>query len=260
MSAPPYGLISNRAKYSYATGWTAEMVWCLAAADVSAFLAANYLDEYAASTNMAVVEILDEPWMEGDIVINAQGYTASRKITLKFAVVYLDVAWPDGMTRPSYRTGTTLKLYTKYGGRYQPLPPQAIKPASGPVPGPNTQLSQYIALNEYHVEWDRVESAPNFTGFVGAVNSDEFLGCDAGQLLCFGANQEPSFVLDPLNPCATKTTVVLKQQAIVVASGDNAGTYGWNDWYNPKTQQWESLALSNGQPPYNAVAFSSMFA
>ena len=132
------------------------MVYCLPAADVPAFIAGTYLAEYVASTNMAVVEILDDPWMEKD-VIGSQGYSNSRRITLKFAVVYLDVPWPAGITRPSYRTGTTLKLHTTYGGQYLPLPPAGIKPAAGPVPGPGTQNPLYIALNEYHVEWDRVE-------------------------------------------------------------------------------------------------------
>ena len=170
--------------------------------------------------------------------------------------------WPESIPRPGYASGTTLKLHTSYGGQYQPIPPAAIKPAAGaPAAGPNTQLSQYIALNEYHVQWDRVPaaSAPDFTGYAGAVNSDSFMGCDPGQLYCAGAHQEPSFLLDPANAVAWKTTVTLKQRKIVVASGDNAGSYGWNDWFNPKTQRWETLALSNGQPPYNAVAFSAMF-
>ena len=64
MTNPPYGLVSNKAKYSYATGWTAEMMYCMAAADVPAFLENMYLAQYAASPNMAVVAIDDEPWME----------------------------------------------------------------------------------------------------------------------------------------------------------------------------------------------------
>ena len=257
---PPYGIVSNKAEYTYAAGWTAEMVYCLPAAEVAAFIAGNYLDEYLASLNMAVVKITDEPWMEGDVV-DSLGTSQSRRVTLHFAVVYLDVPWPANITRPAYLSGTTLRLTTKYGGQYQPLPPSAIAPATGPTPGPNTQLSVYIALNEYHVEWDRVQSLADldFTGLIGAVNSDAFMGCPPGTLLCAGACQEPSYVLDPLNPCAWKTTVTLKQRAIVVAAGGNAGTYGWNDWYNPKTQKWEPLSLSNGQPPYNPVAFSGMF-
>ncbi len=140
MSAPPYGNISTKARHSYTTGWTAEMVYCLPAADVPAFIAGTYLAEYIAGTKMAVVEILDDPWMEKD-VIGSQGYSNSRRITLKFAVVYLNVPWPAGITRPSYRTGTTLKLHTTYGGQYLPLPPAGIKPsqARSPVPTRNTR-------------------------------------------------------------------------------------------------------------------------
>ncbi len=260
MINPPYGLVSNKAKYSYATGWTAEMVYCMAGADVPAFVESMYLAEYAASPSMAVVAVDDEPWMETDVVTST-GYTNSRKITLHFAIVYLDVPWPSNIVQPAYASGTTLKLKTRYAGQYQPIPPSAIQPSTGPTPGPNTQLSQYIALNEYTVEWDRVQDLDSldFSGYVGAVNSDDFMGCASGTLFCAGAPQEPSFVLNPVNPCAWKTTVTLKQRAIVVADGDNAGTYGWNDWLNPKTQQWEPLTLTNGEPPYNAVEFSEMF-
>jgi hypothetical protein len=207
---------------------------------------------------MQVVAISDEPWMEGDVLNPATGYSNSRRVTLHFAIVYLNVPWPASISRPSSAAGTTLKLKTRFGGQYQPLPPAAIQPAAGPVPGPNTQQAVYYALNEYNVEWDRVIAAavPDFTGYAGAVNSDSFMGCDPGQLFCAGASQEPSYILDPTHPLSWKTTVTLKQKKIVVAGG---GVYGWNDWYNPKTQQWEALSLTNGQPPYNPVAFSGMF-
>ena len=256
----PYGIAKNKATYGY-NGWQAEMVYCLPAAEVAAFISGNYLDEYAASTNMAVVEIIDEPWMEGDVIAADTGLSQSRRVTVRFAVVYLDVPWPTHITRPSYTSGTTLKLRARYAGQYQPLPPAAITPASGPVPGPNTQESLYIAIDEYHVEWDRVQDLDDldFSDLIGAVNSDTFMGCASGQLLCFGASQGPSFVLNPLNPCAWKTIVTLKRRAITVASGPNAGEYGWNDWFNPRTQQWEAISLANGQPKYDSTAFSGMF-
>ncbi len=257
----PYGRVSNKRYLTYANGWRAEMVYCLAAADVNDFILDNYLDSYVYNDNLAVIEIKDEPWMENDVV-DSNGYSNSRKVTIIFGIVYLDVAWPAPIIRPAYAAGTTLKLKTKYGGQYQPIPPSAVTPSSGPVPGPNTQLAQYICLNEYTIEWDRVQDLDglDFSEIIGSVNSDSFLGCAPGTLFCAGAPQEPSFVINPDDPLSWKTTVTLKQRCIVVASGDNAGTYGWNDWYNPKTQQWEPLALTNGAPPYNAVAFSGMFA
>jgi hypothetical protein len=85
------------------------------------------------------------------------------------------------------------------------------------------------------------------------------MGCDPGTLLCEGAPQDNTTVLSPSNPMAWKTTVTLKQRKIIVGAGANAGTYGWNDWFNPKTQKWEALTLSNGQPPYNTTSFAGMF-
>lgn len=251
----PYGLQKSTATYGY-NGWTAELVYCLAAADVPAFLASNYLDEIAAATQMAVTEIIDEPWMEGDIV-NAEGYTNSRRITVKYAVVYLAVAWPDAIAQPAYAAGTTLKLHATYGGQLQPLAPRAIASGTGPVPSPNTQHSVYVVLNEYHVEWGRVTdlTSLDFSELIGAVNDDDFLGVPAGQLLCAGATLAPSFVLTPGAPCAWTATVTLKQKSIT----DGTGTYGWNDWYNPATQQYEACTLTSGQPPYDTETFGGMF-
>ena len=237
------------------------MVYCLPAAAVPAFVLADYLAEYTAYPNLAVTRITDEPWMEGDVV-DAVGYSASRKITLHFSVVYLDVPWPSNIIQPAYATGTTLKLATHYAGQYLTIPPAGIKPAAGgPVPGPNTQATQYVCLNEYTIEWDRVTNLDDldFDALIGCVNSEEFLGQPAGTLLCEGAPQTPSFVLNPVSPLAWKTVVTIKQRMIIVSDGDNAGTYGWNDWYNPKTQQWEALTLTNGQPPYDEADFSGMF-
>jgi hypothetical protein len=252
----PYGIAKNKATYGY-NGWHAEMVYCMASSEVAAFIAGNYLDEYAASTQMAVVEIIDEPWMDGDVLDPVTGLSESRRVTVRFAVVYLDVPWPSHITQPGYATGTTLKLHATYGGQLQPIAPRAMRHASGPAAGPNTQISAYVVLNEFHVEWGRVADLDDmdFNDLLGCVNSDEFMGVPAGQLLCAGASYTPSFVLTPGSPCAWTVVVTLKQKSIT----DSSGTYGWNDWFNPATQQWEELTLTSGDPPYDTTAFSGMF-
>ncbi len=252
----PYGIAKNKAAYGY-HGWTAEMVYCLPSSEVAAFIAGNYLDEYAASTQMAVVEIVDEPWMEGDVVAVDTGVSQNRRVTVRFAIVFLDVPWPTAITRPDYAAGTTLKLHTKYGGQLTPLAPRSHRPSAGPVAGPNTQFSIYEVLNEFHVEWDRVQDMDSldFSDWIGAVNSDTFLGVPAGQLLCAGATIDPSYVLNPDNPCSYRAVLTFKQKAIT----DATGVYGWNDWYNPATQQWEELTLTSGSPPYDTEAFAGIF-
>ncbi len=252
----PYGIAKNKATYGY-NGWQAELVNCLAVRDVAAFISGNYLDEYAASANMAVVEIIDEPWMDGDVVDATTGVSESRRVTVRFAIVYLDVPWPDAITRPSYASATTLKLHASYGGYLQPLAPMAIQPASGPVPGPNTQLSLYIVLNEYHVEWGRVTdlSSLDFSDLQGTVNADDFMGVPAGQLLFAGASLSPGFVLTPGSPLAWTANVTLKQKTIITADGN----FGWNDWLNPKTQAYEACYLATGDQPYDSETFGGMF-
>jgi hypothetical protein len=251
------GIIRNKAHYGY-QGWDAEMVYALQASEVAAFIASNYLDEYAAANQMAVVDIIDEPWMDGgDVLDPATGISQSRRVTVRFAIVYLDVPWPMAITRPAYAGGTTLKLHATYSGQLLPLAPRAHRPAAGPVAGPNTQFSVYVALNEFHVEWGRVTdlASLDFSDLIGAVNSDTFMGVPAGQLLCAGVTLTPSFVLTPGEPCAWTVVVTVKQKS----QTDSTGTYGWNDWYNPATQQWEEFTLTSGDPPYDTTAFSGMF-
>ena len=127
------GIVKNKARYSY-HGWDAEMVYCLPASAVAAFIASNYLDEYAASLQMAVVEILDDPWMEGDVINATTGLSNNRRLTVRFAVVYLDVPWPDSISQPSYAAGTTLKLRATYGGQLQPLSPRSMRIEERPAP------------------------------------------------------------------------------------------------------------------------------
>jgi hypothetical protein len=262
MTAPaPYGLKSIHAEYAYATGWTAQAVYCLPESLVAAFISGNYLAEFAASTYMAVVRITDEPWMEGDVVLST-GFSQSRKVTLHFAVVYLDVPWPSNITRPDYASGTTLKLRTHFAAEHLPMSGRSLKPASGPVPSPNSQETLVIAMDEYDIEWDRVEDTSDldFDGYVGFVNSDEFLGQPAGTLYCAGADQAPSFVLDPLNPVSWKTNVHIRKRCITVEGGAQDGEqFGWNDWYNPHSQQWEAISLTNGQDKYASTTFAGMF-
>ena len=189
MPAPSvYGIVSIHNDYSYAAGWTARMVYCLPATEVASFIESNYLAEYTASTTMAVVRITDEPWMEGDVVLSA-GTSQTRRVTLHFGIVYLDVPWPSHLTRPAYAAGTTLKLHTNYASEYMPLRGRSLKPTAGPAPGPDTQEALVICQDEYRIEWDRVQDLADldFDGYVGYVNESDFLQeGDAGTLLIVG--------------------------------------------------------------------------
>ena len=80
-------------------------------------------------------------------------------------------------------------------------------------------------------------------------------GRAAGQLLCAGASLTPVLRPDARQPLRLESVATFKQKSIT----DGSGTYGWNDWYNPATQQWEELTLTSGDPPYDTEAFSGMF-
>ncbi len=171
--------------------------------------------------------------------------------------MYLNVAWPDAITQPSYTTGTTLKLHATFGGQLQPINPRRIKTSSGPRAGPNIQESVYVVLNEYHVEWGRVTdlSSLDFSNYIGSVNEDTFMGVDAGQLLCAGVTLEPGFVLVPGSPLAWTAKAIFKQKSIT----DSSGTYGWNKRYNEAIEAWEDFTLVSGDLAYDTYDFSGIF-
>ena len=278
----PWGLVSRQRTWSYASGWQAEEVFCIpfklpgAAVftitgtgnvdgnynGVDSFIESNYAVFFPGSDLLQVTQIKDEPWMDGDVVL-VDGMSNTRKVTFSYSIVYLDVSWPSNINRPNYKSGTTLKLKTKYAGQYMTIPAPAIeKLTKEPTPSPNTQATMFISLNEYDLEWDRVQDLADldFDALIGCVNdADFFASGDKGTLLCEGAPQENTTVLNPNDPMAWKTNVTIKQRKIVVVDGDNAGTYGWNDWYNPKTKKWEALKLNNGYPPYDTTSFAGMF-
>jgi len=272
-----YGVKSQTRTWSYANGWQAEQVFCLpflggfsisgtsnvdgTYTGVDNFITSNYAVFFPGSDLLQVTHIKDEPWMEHDVVLS-DGMSQSRKVTFSYSIVYLDVPWPDNINQPDFAAGTTLKLRTRYAAQHILLPPSAITPASGPNAGPGSRPTLLCCLTDYEITWDRVQDLGDldFNDLIGRVNdSDFFTAGDAGTILCEGAPQENSTILNPADPIAWKTVVSLKQKQIIVAGGANAGTYSWNDWYNPKTQQWEALTLSNGEPPYDSADFSGMF-
>jgi hypothetical protein len=258
---------------SYANGWAAEMVYCIAAGDVAAHVAANYLSPYPGASYLHVAQITDEPWMDGDVV-QASGLSMARKLTYSFALDYLDVPWPSNITRPSYLAGTTLRLETKFSGKYLPLPARAIDckehvtPASNPdgsaYTGPpvkpamqgNQNINILIPLTDFVIEWDRIQDlgVMDWDGQIGFVNQAEFLGCEPETLLFEGVSLTPSFVLNPSNPHAWKATAALKQQRIVV--GD--AIYGWNHIYYP-LDGWKHTGLTQTGTLYPLADFSDMF-
>jgi hypothetical protein len=260
---------------SYANGWQAEMVYCLAESDVDAHIAAHYLDKYPATDQLSVAQISDEPWMDGDIV-QASGMSMARKLTYSFALDYLDVPWPNNIARPSYLSGTTLRMEARFSGQFLTLPPRALTasgsytpasnpdgspytgpPIAPPPPPPNSNNRLLIPLIDYLVEWDRVQDldALDWDGQIGYVNQAEFMGCGPETLLLEGVRLAPSFVLDPTLPHAWRAIATLKKRKIEV--GGNV--YGWNHDFIPNPPGWTRIIMADGTPRYPLADFSDMF-
>jgi hypothetical protein len=271
----PYGLVSIKRTLSYANGWAAEMVYCIAQADVDAHIAGNYLSAYPGSDYLHVAEITDEPWMDHDIV-QASGMSIARKLTYRFALDYQAVPWPDNIPQPDYTSGTTLRLEARFSGQFLTLPARALQssgtytptsnpdgspydgpPITPPPPPPNSNNRVLIPLVDYVVEWDRVQdlSTLDFDGVIGFVNESEFMGCEAETLLLEGVSLMPSFVLSPTNPHSWKATAALKRRRIVV--GDDV--YGWNYDFLPNPPGWTRIIMSDGNPRYPAADFTGLF-
>ena len=271
----PFGLVSMKRTLSYANGWAAEMVYCLAQSDVDAHIAANYLNDYPGTDGLSVAQIIDEPWMDGDVV-QPSGMSNARKLTYSFALDYIDVPWPDSIPRPSYLAGTTLRLEARFSGQFLTLPARALQssgsytptsnsdgspytgpPITPPPPPPNSNNRVLIPLIDYLVEWDRVQdlSALDWDGQIGCVNQAEFMGCGPETLLLEGVSLTPSFVLNPSNPHAWKATATLKQRQIRV--GGNV--YGWNHDFLPNPPGWTRILMADGTPRYQLTDFSNLF-
>jgi hypothetical protein len=271
----PYGLVSMKRTLSYANGWAAEMVYCMAQADVDAHIAANYLSAYPGTAYLHVAHINDEPWMEGDVV-QTSGMSNARKLTYSFALDYLAVPWPDNIPRPDYLTGTTLRLEARFSGQFLTLPARALQssgtytptsnpdgspytggPITPPPPPPNSNNRLLIPLVDYLVEWDRVQDlgALDFDDEIGCVNESAFMGCEAETLLLEGVSLMPSFVLNPSNPHCWKATATLKRRRIVIGSD----VYGWNDDFIPNPPGWTRMLMSDGNPRYPQADFTGLF-
>jgi hypothetical protein len=253
MSFDPRGIVSRKRKWSYASGWTGEIIVCLKQEDVASCIEANWNSTYpevagdddsAAGPDapLSVIDIAEEAWMEGDVVQSdadskdgTGGLTNNRKLTFTFGLTYLKVPWPDAYKQPYYAPGTTLKLDIKNSGQFLTIPARCfqIKGFSSTMPqGMDGRL--YIPLTDFNIEWDRVTDlgSLDFTPYVGKVNQNTFMSCEPETLLLEAANATPSFILDPINgPWAWKVTCCFKRRRIVLPN-----TY-WN----------------SGGPPTNAT-------
>ncbi len=269
-------IVSMKRTLSYANGWAAEIVYKIDAADVPAHVAAHYLDSFPGTDSLTVSQIVDEPWMEGDVV-QTSGLSQTRKLTYYFALAYLDVPWPDAIPRPDYTAGTTLRLSVRFSGQYVTLPNHALKSTTTYTPSSNPDGSPYtggpiekpvdavataallVPILDYIVEWDRVTdlTALDFSGYVGQVNSISFMGCDAETLLCEGVSIDPSFVLDPAGPFCYKVRACFKKRAITfdgVSGGWNHQLYG-----PPYSLDPVEVRTASGTPPYASTDFTDFF-
>lgn len=257
-------IVSLKRDLSYANGWGGTMVGIGNVDAVMGWIGAEYLADWPGVSGLSPSQITDEPWMEGDVV-GVDGYSQARKLTVNYALDYLDVAWPGNIPRPVYGMGTTLKLKVKSSGRWATYNGPAVQvlnsdgtPNTNSPTDQNTKINKYFALRDYTIEWDRVQNldAMEFDPYISCVNSDSFLGCSPGTLLLESADVDPSFVLNPYNPYAYKATLVLKHQSNV---DNNGNEHGWNDIYKANPGVWTTAALTNVGPAYPSVSFADLF-
>ena len=247
---------------NYSNGLTGTMVVRLSGASADAYCLANATTPYPGETALRPQQFDMTP-VDGT-VIAASGIADIVEISISFALDYLDVTWPEEMIRPNYKSGTTLKLKTKFSGQFLTLPAKAVKPFQspgdppGPPTPPNANNRILIPLMEHQIEWDRVLPADMtmnyFRGLMGCVNDKTFLGADAETLLFEGADLDNSFVIAS-NPRTFKLVVTLKERHI-----NSGGTiYGWNYDYHPNPPGWKRITMADGTDRYTKTDFSEMF-
>ena len=254
----PYGLVSMWREYSYANGWTGEMIYCLPMDQVQAHMQAHWQDKYpspadsvdqVANQPMTVLAIRDEPWMDGDVIQSAAadpagvgGLSQNRRVTYRFGLAYLQsptnapapYLWPYAFPQPVFTQGTTLRLELKQSGQFITLPPRAFAIQGGdptkPAIPPNCNGGRVLVpLTDFVVEWDRVADlgALDFSDFEGCVNQETFLGCEPETLLLETANIIPAFIINPdTGPWAWKVVCNFKRRRILVPTATAGASWG----------------------------------
>lgn len=182
-------------------------------------------------------------------------------IEVTYAPDYYAAAWTRyGITQPSYRTGTTLKLKMRFSGQFLTIPGRCMiwDGANPPPTPPDLNARILIPQIEFHVEWDLVNPFTPATAMaaIGGVNNATFLDCPAETLLLEGVDVDDSLRVGLTNPFCVKANFVFKARLINVGGS----TYGWNHEFRESPVGWTRVLMADGQPRYRLTSFSSLFA
>lgn len=201
-----------------------------------------------------------------DPATSVNTYSAYALVEATYTPDYFSDTWTrHGITKPSCRTGTTLKLRRRFSGQFLQYPARATKtyvspgdPPKPPQPADSKHGFILIPLLEYQVEWDAVSAFPSGTVLqnVGSVNDGVFMGAEAGTLLFEGCDQDESFKMGLGDQRCTKATFVFKCRRIV----SGGSVYGWNHDFDDVTKSWKEIRLADGNPRYRQATFTNLFA
>ena len=202
----------------------------------------------------------------GGIITYPGGYAL---ITAEYATDWATANhWPADIPKPDHCEGTGLTLRVQYAGEFLRIPARHMRwedntqgyPA-GPLPDDESQAGRLLIQGaQYDLQWVYVDNPPiqRLRDAISQVNSDEFLGCDAGTLLFLGFDITPSAKFDLLAPGSWELS--LKFQERTIKAGEN--TYGWNHEYRGE-DGWVEVRMYDGAawgPRHKATDFSGLLA
>lgn len=204
-----YEIISSKRGFSYANGWTGEMVWKLnfhSWDDANQFVTANVYQPFPATNTgspglatpgvpLYPQQFQFDPW-DNSTILNTDGSPTICRATAHFALDFLNFPWPADIERPPYlnqlsgaspgsgvNAPTTLKMTENFSGQFLTLPAGACvwvdgTPPTKSVPTGGTPVSIStgicIPMQEFHVEWDRV--TPLMVQQLNAMNLSNYEG------------------------------------------------------------------------------------
>lgn len=187
--------------------------------------------------------------------------SAGAKVTATYESLHHAGSRSDLPTVPD---GTYLTFQTDLGAEYLSVPGRVWRWATPPdfrkLP-PDVNPGIVIPTESYRLTWHRVAS-PDWDilrSLRGKINSETFMGSEAGTVLFLGAKatREFSFVGDD---GFWKIEFTFSERAIELAGG---GLAGWNYFYKELPiggEHWAEIEDITGNSPYASADLETLFA
>lgn len=189
------------------------------------------------------------------------GYRGGAKVTAVYKTQF------DGegyalRNLPRVPNGTYLTYRSELGAEYQHVPGRVWRWAIGETPPVADDVNPGILIptGSVQLSWLRVPTPPwaAIRALRGKVNSSSFLGSPAGTVLFLGVKATREFQMLETGGM-WRLDYYFSEQTKERSGGDKVG---WNYFYKEQAadgEHWVPIADADGQAPYAAADFQSLF-